>query len=304
MRINFVSVADKSMASRRYHVDLPAAQLASAKHEVTVATYPLVADINVFSKHWNYGDPVYAKGVQAMGGKAVFHICDDHFETEHVDHYRKMIHACDVVVSSTKFLARRVKEETGIEPVVIEDSFEGQKKKPEYDPNEKLNVLWFGHHSNLDSLAEIMPLGGNYQLMIVTTQGLRMPEVFKGAMAKAWSPSNMEQAFNWADVVIIPVRDELRKFSKSHNRLTEAVVRGKFVIAGKLDSYMPYEDSMWVGDVREGLQWVQLQKKEEIERRIAEAQKLAYHKYAPPVIGKKWETVLSEVHYGTAKTAT
>ena len=208
-----------------------------------------------------------------------------------------MIKQADKVLASTTIMGERVRQCGGINEVdIIEDSIDYPRKEPVYRPDDgKLRVFWYGHHSNLDTLAPILPLPDHCELSICTSNGIQLPMEFNGMDINIapWSPQAMLVGLEWCDCVILPIRDELRKMGKSHNRMTEAIQRGKFVIAGELNSYTPYKDSMWIGDIHEGLEWLIDQPAKDIETRIAYAQKTA-DQYLPENIGEKWATYIEE----------
>lgn len=289
MRINFVTIANDNVASYRYHAVIPARELERLGHKVTIGVEPdYDAEVMVFSKHWNYADHQYIKAARLLGKTTVFHVCDDHFQTQFREHYIRMIDVADVVIASTEIMAERIKHECDREAEVIFDAYEYGLKEPEYMKREKPHVLWFGHPSNLDTLKPLMPIEG-IDLRICTTEG-KIPVELANILFMPWSKENLKVAFEWCDVVIIPTSTELRKLVKSHNRMTEAIRNGKFVIANDHPSYRVYE-SMYLGDVKEGLYWLKSQTEGEIKDRIAKAQKVTEN-FNPEKIGEQWEKAL------------
>jgi hypothetical protein len=293
VEINFVSLADERMASFRYHNLIPAKELQKRGHNCVVSPYPIDdSDIYVFNKHFNYGDPLYVSELKNRGAKTVFHVCDDHFSTKHGEHYRKMIEICDKVLASTDIMAERIRLETSAHVSVVYDSFENKPSTPQFKPSGQIKVLWYGHPSNIGAMAKLMPLDEKFKLMICTDEKAKIPTDFDGCMFMPWSPENLINALSWCDCVVIPVKADIRRMSKSHNRMTEAILRGRFVIASEMPGYYEYKDKMYLGDVKTGLYWLADQTSEHIEKRIKEAQELAHIKYHPEVIGYMWEREL------------
>ena len=75
--------------------------------------------------------------------------------------------------------------------------------------------------------------------------------------------------------------------AKSGNRLIEAVRAGKFVVAEPLPAYEEFAEWMWVGDLREGVEWA-LGNEKECLKRVRKAQKYVQKHYSMEVIGPKW----------------
>lgn len=250
------------------------------------------SEIYVFTKHFNYGDYWYMQGVMASGKLGVYHCCDYHFDTKHRNHYRRMIETADIVLASTPEMASLIKMETRRDATVIPDSYEFPEKEPSYSPGAKLKVLWYGHFSNIDSLMDIRGDLKDYDLRLCTMPNA-VPKELEGMMVLPYSKQNLEHAFGWCDAVIIPSRSDTHKLVKSHNRLTEAVRQGKFVIASALPSYREFDDWMYIGEVPEGLEWLSRKDPEDICNRIKKAQDHVKDNYNPEKVGKMWETALS-----------
>lgn len=292
MKVNFIIITDETVASFRFHNVIPAQELSFLGHQSFITEYPLDGcDVYVFSKHLNYGDHWYMKALKSEGKKTVFHCCDNHFNLPHGDHYRRMINTADIVTASTQAMADIIQSETGVFAKVIPDVYEQGERSACFKPDGKLKVLWFGHPSNLDGLAESMPLEDIDLVLCTSTSEVPLPLV--GQKVVLWTPKNLHMALDWCDVVIIPsiVSDD-RKVVKSHNRLTDSVMSGKFVIATPLPSYEEFKD-IYLGDIKEGLDWLKCKDTTDIENRIAKSQDYIRTKYSPDVIGKRWAEVLS-----------
>lgn len=296
-KLNFVTSGDPSIASFRYHVQIPARELNKLGHKAVIAAYPEIegVDAYVFSKHWNYGDYWYMLGVQSLGGRAVFHCCDDHFATGHEQHYRRMLGMADKIIVPTEVMANTIETNTGRKSTLIPDPYEFDEVEPSFGPNsEKLRLLWFGHHTNLKDVIEVINEPGlkYHDVRLCTNYVQPWPKELEGCRVLPYSEKSILDALNWCDAVILPTGNRERKLGRSHNRLVEAVRRGKFVIASELPAYAEYGMWMYVGDVVRGVEWVQNQKPSELTWRIREAQKYIETHYNPGRIGKLWETAL------------
>lgn len=288
MNINFVTTASETMASFRYHNVIPAEELRKLGHKVSINLWPENEyEYYIFSKHLNHAEYFYAHKLKSQGKKVIFHCCDNHFETKHSQHYRMMIGIADLVISSTKEMARIIEEKTGVKAVAIPDAYEFDMAEPQFElcSSQILpKVLWFGHHSNLGSLLRLLPLN-DIDLTICTTANTNL----QGINTIAWSLETLKNLLKLCDVVIISSDITDRNIVKSHNRLIESVISGKFVIAFPLPAYEEYRDWMYIGDIKEGLKWLKEQKENNIKKRIADCQQYIVTNYNREKIGKLWE---------------
>jgi hypothetical protein len=294
MKINFVTVANDTVASYRYHNLIPANQLKELGHEVNISPMPgLDADVYCFSKHFNSGDYWYMRGVQSAARKTVFHCCDNHFGTEMADHYRRMLAGVDKVIASTEELASVIKIETGRDATVIHDPYEMEEAEPKFAPEGALKLLWFGHPTNIQPLLDLWPKLKGYKVMVMSDPSLKISQDTGGTIPIVpWSPENIDTALNQCDAVIIPSAMGERQKVKSPNRLVEAVRKGKYVLADPLPSYQAFDKWMWIGDIEKGLALLESQDKDVIEGRIRDTQAYIRENHSPELIGKQWEEVL------------
>lgn len=288
MNINFVTTSNETLASHRYHNLIPAKELIKLGHKVSINLWPQDEfEYYIFSKHLNNAEYFYAHKLKSQGKKVIFHCCDNHFETKFKQYYRMMIGIADLVISSTKEMARIIEEKTGIKAVVIPDTYELNMAEPQFElcSSQILpKVLWFGHHSNLSGLIKLFPLD-NIDLTICTTAGINL----QGLNVVVWSLETLKNLLKLCNVVIIPSDITDRNIVKSHNRLIESVISGKFVIASPLPAYEEYRDWMYIGDVKKGLEWLKEQKADDIKKRIADCQQYIVTNYSREKIGKLWE---------------
>lgn len=298
MKINFVTVANDSIASYRYHNLIPVNQLKELGHEAAISPMPgLDADVYCFSKHFNSGDYWYMRGIQAAGKKTVFHCCDNHFNTKVSDHYRRMIEGVDKVVTSTEELASIIKIEAGVDATVIYDPYEMEEVKPSFKPDGKLKLLWFGHPTNIQPLLDLWPRLGAYNVMIMSDPNLQIDkDDGSGPIPVApWSLENVNEALEQCDAVIIPSAMGERQKVKSPNRLVEAVRKGKYVLADPLPSYKAFDKWLWIDDIEKGLAMLAMNDSKTIEGRIQDAQAYIRENHSPAGCGKQWEEFLNGI---------
>ena len=236
---------------------------------MSIGRFDRMADVHVFSKHWDYGELELAGSVPCP----VFDICDDHFASRHGDYYRAMAARCHCVVSSVR-LGERVLEETGVFPEYIPEPWElaeGHPKEPSPDPL----ILWFGHSSNLGT---IVPYLGTHRILLCTNA---RHDPKNGVVM--YTQENLQQCLEICDFVIIPqVKDW-----KSANRMVESLRAGRFVVASDIPSYRGFDQ--YLGDIEEGIEWV---KSGPIISRIISGRN-ALTSFSPEKVGESWLNFIS-----------
>ena len=286
MRINFPTVANETVASFRYRIKAPVDYLNAAGYTVTIND-PGGADVAVFSKHFNTMKD--AQGIKWHGyKKTVFDVCDNHFEGDNKAHYEYMCQQADQVVASTPMMAEVIKKYTGRDSVVIPDPYEWPEKEPKkYDRIERL--FWYGHPVNMQALLRVMPEIDGYWLYAVG----QMVDWFDFKVYP-YSHGNMANGFENTDLVIIPTISDSRSKVKGPNRMVEAIRQGVFVVAEPLPCYEEFSKWMWVGGIRDGLNWAQ-KHRGELAGRVKEAQEYIKTKYSPEAIGEQWVQMIQEL---------
>ena len=192
-RTSFIHWGDKNAASWRYRANIPAGDWASHND--------LTADTLIFAKP-QANELMDMARAKARGAWVVVDFCDDHFDWLH---YQEALRLADAVTCSTTEMAKRIKD-LGRDATVIADPYE----YPEMPPHcNGVNLLWFGHHVNRESLQRILPDLEGYPLRVVSN--------FDGAIP--WSKETMLEEFARADIVVIPATVPYR----SANRAIEAI---------------------------------------------------------------------------------
>lgn len=299
MKLNYISVSNHLLGSFRYQIITPAIVLQKLGHEVLITSEPMPGfDVYLFHKHFNEQDIDFIQNVKKQENKpkTVYIISDSHLTTRNRDHQLKMIEHADIVVVITRKLAEYVKADTGRDAVVIYDPWgiEFQEQIPLYNPGERIKALWFGHKSNLPALLKKLKVLRDIDVSIIvgpdigglTVDGEDWPIIQYNIPA-------MIQGFHNCDVVIIPQdMKNPAKLAKTHNRIVDSFRAGRFVIASPVDAYLDFKEWAYIGDIREGLDWLKEQPREEIERRIGEAQEFIRKTFNPERIGRQWEQAL------------
>jgi hypothetical protein len=256
-RVSFIHFGDYWSASWRYRAKIPSGDWASL-NDLTAGTL-------VFAKPQAHELMDMARA-KARGARVIVDFCDDHFDWTH---YAEALRIADAVTCPTQEMAKRIKA-LGYEATVIPDPFEYEEMPPHCTG---VNLLWYGHAVNKQSLQRILPDIEEYPLRVVSN--------FAGAIP--WSHETMLKEFARADIVIIPATDTY----KSPNRAIEATRQGCFVVAEPhpaLDGF----PGIWIGNIKEGIKWTT---QRNVWRNISAAQKFVMEKYSPQIVIDAWKTI-------------
>jgi hypothetical protein len=261
--ISFVHKGGGEMASYRYRAAAPSAELRMGHLN------NLAADVLIFAKPAPE-EVEEARTAKDNGQTVIVDFCDDHFDQEH---YGAMAALADAITCSTPVMAQRIVAEGFDEPTVIPDPYEF----PEYAPHCRgVNLLWFGHATNLPSLMRVIRQLDDYPLMVVSNSPMALP----------WTWNTMILEFARADVVVIPATAE----HKSPNRAIESIRQGCFVVAEPHPSLEGFP-GIWIGDLKEGIEWSRLHPVQ-THQRILEAQNYVRARYSPRTQGDAWRRLL------------
>ena len=254
-RTSFIHWGDKNAASWRYRSKIPAGDWASQND--------LTADTLIFAKP-QANELMDMARAKARGAWVVVDFCDDHFDWLH---YQEALRLADAVTCSTTEMAKRIKE-LGRDATVISDPYE----YPEMPPHcNGVNLLWFGHHVNRESLQRILPDLQGYPLRVVSN--------FDGAIP--WSKETMLEEFARADIVVIPATAPY----KSANRAIEAIRQGCYVVAEPHPALEGFP--IYIGNIKEGIEWTKQQNMNEL---VSKAQKFVTAEFSPQTLIDKWKS--------------
>ncbi|MBX3413741.1 MAG: hypothetical protein KF708_13705 [Pirellulales bacterium] len=312
-------------ASVRYRVLAPATELAAYGHQSRILRFDpampietldqyLASDVLVVSKVLTRGKYELVARAQTLGTRVVFDLCDDHFHTPQLEvTYRRLAAAADRLVASTSEMAAVIERETGLQAVVVSDPCEGPAGEACFSPDDsRLRLLWFGHPTNFDTLASIVP--GLQQLarelpldleVISDPAGTRIEEALRSLDGGAgsnfttrftrWSPAATWQGLAACDLVLLPSLEGSRKQVKSPNRLVESLRAGRFVVAYPLPSYRCFADYVWLGeDVCDGVRWA-LAHRAAAEHRLLAGQRYVNQHCSAAALARLWDAVLAGV---------
>ena len=315
MRIVWVSFAPlrktpagltSELASARYRITLPAAavpgskvtQLVSGTNRRTLLERFAGAEVVVFGKLFDFAlaelvlDLIAALRERKV--KVVMDFSDDNFGHPVAGPaYRALANAADLLVASTEGLAEVLRAEAAVPVRVVTDPVEGQRGEPRAAARRPVQLLWFGHPLNLDTLELGLPqIRLPFELTLVTAPGSGAEAM--GHRFRAWSAQALFEELRECDAVIIPSDPHNpRKIVKSPNRFTESVWAGRFVIAHALPSYEPLAGFGWVGEnLGGGLAWL-LANPAAAAQRVRAGQRAVEEHFSPQAVGRAWQAAIA-----------
>lgn len=242
------------MASYRYRAEIPAKTLGCNINDFS-------ADILIFAKPQEQ-EVELARKAQHRGAFVIADFCDDHFDQYH---YRDMLALADVVTCPTQGLADR------IGGYVVPDPYEFEEAGPHCNG---VNLLWFGHATNIGSINRIRHELSKYPLRVVSNYHGCIP----------WSLETMREEFAQADIVVLPSTREY----KSPNRAVESIRQGCFVVAEPHPSLTGLP--IYIGDIPKGIEWAR-QNTLQANQQTKEAQSFVRNAYSPQTQANAWKTI-------------
>ncbi|OGA23487.1 MAG: hypothetical protein A3I02_13245 [Betaproteobacteria bacterium RIFCSPLOWO2_02_FULL_67_26] len=244
--------------------------------------------------------------------RLVIDITDYPFEKRHPipAFYAEALKICDAVVVNSERMAGMIAPHTPRRVAVIDDAILAEMGSPQFAPGERLELLWFGHPTNLDFLeARFKDLARfarerRCRLTIVTEGGREAAQWTHEIPARVgyafetqfipWSLAAMSDALRACDLVLIPGDPaDPFKAGASANRIAEALNAGRFPVASPLQSYLQFADAAWLGqDLVAGIRWA-LANGDEVLARARRGQALIREKFAAERIGREWHDLFA-----------
>jgi len=242
--------------------------------------------------------------IQAFQGKVVLDFTDDHVSAPSsmsAFYLQALQHIDWAVCASTLLKARLAQVFPG--PIhVISDAIECPLIPPKQKPSPPLQLLWFGHTTNLPALIDFLPSIDQPATLHILTNASGVQQI-KSMPAQAthltlapglWSTQAMVKTALQCHLCIIPVgMDNLKKAGVSSNRLLTALALGLPTCADMVDSYLPFKDSF--GDLRSSEFSDMLTAPSLWHERVKKAQDEVLPKYAFQALGQQWLDLLTSI---------
>lgn len=254
--------------------------------------------------------------LSSAGVKLIADFSDDHtVDPLRGGFVRQLANIADLLVASTPELAEVLRSLSPVAVRVITDPVEGKRGAPKDSaalatPGVPLRLLWFGHWNKVRRLApglaqlDCLAAASPVSLVLVTSPDFgaeKIAQEFNGRWRRTgsactfrpWSVSAVFEEMARCDAVVIPSDPyNPQDLVRSHNRFTESVWAGRFVIAHPLPSYRALADFGWVGeDLGAGLSAFVADRGGANRRILAGQDYIAQH-FTPVIIAQAWSEAL------------
>jgi glycosyltransferase involved in cell wall biosynthesis len=226
--------------------------------------------------------------------------------------YSEVLKVCDAIVVNSERMAELMAPHAAHPPLVIEDAIFGAMGRPAFMPAARVELLWFGHPSNLRYLRGCLDAliafatKRRCRLTVLTMEGygverlaqeiqIRFAPTFEARFIP-WSLETMKSALRKCDLVLLPSDPaDPHKAGASANRIAESLNAGRFPIASPLRSHLQFSDAAWLGaDMVEGIRWA-LENRGEAMTRMRRGQARVAERFATTVVGRQWRELLESL---------
>jgi hypothetical protein len=244
-----------------------------------------------------------------MGTKIVLDYTDDHlnFKSPMTSFYEGSLAYINTAITSSTFLADKLKQKSKISVEIIPDAIEVPIFKPKIRENDSRNILWFGHASNINYLIEFINTFKNMKqkttLFILTNeQGVNIFNQTKFNIDKSlsiqlglWSIQAMINTSKVCDLIIIPSDpNDPKKAGVSSNRLITALALGLPTAASVMESYKEYNEYFTDIDSEKFIELIDNPDKFHLQ--VLEAQNRIIPQFTQEAIGQKWINFFEKLH--------
>jgi len=244
-----------------------------------------------------------------LGKKIILDYTDDHlnFESPMTSFYERSLPYLNAAITSSPFLADRLKQKIKCFTEIIPDAIEVPIFKPKIKENVSKNIFWFGHASNINYLIKFISKWRNLKqkttLFILTNEpGVVIFNQTKFNIDKSlsiqlglWSIQAMINTSKVCDVIIIPSDpSDPKKAGVSSNRLITALALGLPTAASIMESYKEYNEYFTDIDSEKFIELIDNPDKFHLQ--VLEAQNRIIPQFTQEVIGQKWINFFEKLH--------
>jgi hypothetical protein len=221
--------------------------------------------------------------------------------------YEQCIIHSDVVVCSSEFLSFEIKKKFKGLVKFIPDSIDAPIIKPKENLNNYKNILWFGHHSNIlylidlikiwpntDELNTLFALTNSQGIEIFNASNLILPKNLSVKLG-LWSIDSMLEISRVCNLCIIPSDlNDIAKKGASSNRLITALALGLPVCADQLISYSAFKD--FFIDIKGPGFSLALNDPSKLRTMVEHAQKVVVPKFKAENLSIEWINLFKELY--------
>lgn len=243
------------------------------------------------------------------GAKIILDYTDDHlnFKSPMTSFYEKSLPYIHTAITSSTFLADKLKQKSKFFIEIIPDAIEVPIFKPKIKQNNSRNIFWFGHASNIIYLIEFINewrnLNQKITLFILTNeQGVVIFNQTKFNIDKnlsiqlgIWSIQTMISTSKICDLIIIPSdSSDPKKAGVSSNRLITALALGLPTAANVMESYKEYNQYFTNINSEKFIELID--NPNSFHNQVLEAQNIIIPQFTQENIGQKWINFFEKLH--------
>lgn len=251
----------------------------------------------------------HIKRSKVFGSKLVVDYTDNHLDGTGVvaDFYKEILPYVDGYVVPSNMMKKNISLFSNKPAWIIPEPVEVRIDKPKETLTDasRLNILWFGHNSNLPYLFRMIQgclknapphnliILSNYldqsNFVKIAATGSKVAKYSYGK----WSLELMEKVSKKIDLCVIPGdTDDPKKNGVSPGRLLTALAMGLPTIATPLDSYLPFS-KYFVSDAEPLGPF--FSNPLAFRGKILEIQKIIQHRYTVSAVGDQWLNVCNDI---------
>ena len=213
--------------------------------------------------------------------------------------YEELIPYIDAAVVPSNLLKSQLGNLLKKPITVIEDAIEIPAINPKIKNLNTLNILWFGHSSNIHYLIKFVNCWNNLNhktilfilsneegLVFLNRSQINLHQNLSIQIG-VWSVDKMVEAAKFCDLVIIPSDpNDPRKAGASSNRLITSLALGLPTAADKLDSYSEFDN--YFIDIRSKEFEDLMEKPDYFHDQVLKAQEKIIPNFTQKTISQKW----------------
>ena len=264
--IGYAVAVNPELASYRLRVAIP------APHMGLDYVIGRPAERSFFYKQ---GNPAVARTC----GPVVFDVVNDHFDSQ--PSVGEMCRLASAITCGSDAMARTVYDCTGRDAVVIDDPYEMDEQAAACSGS---TVAWFGHAANLRSLVPHVERLQGLRLVVCTNHDA--PSIVR------WTMDSERACLEACAVALLTGANR----GASSNRVVKALRAGRFVVMPHdcPEAWRQFAPFVWVGNVREGVEWALGNRAKAVER-VRAGQEYVRERFSPATIGRQWAAVFQSI---------
>jgi len=283
---------------------LPSNYLKSSKlvflegHDPEKTLHNLDCEVLILLKAFDNGPLNLARCAKKRGIKIISVFDDWYFENnERTELNIPLANLSDHIIVKTIAAEIEIEKHFKIKTTVVPDPVRFNKSKIFNINDNRLNVCWFGTHSNHDTIInEIDKFDKNSLEINITILTNYIDELKKeinllnttnlNITIKEWH-ENSDKDIIQNEIVILPYPIDKRRLVKSSNRIVDSLNLGRFTILSPVPQFKKFKDFVYYGNISEGIQWFRENQSLAKEKTIL-GQEYVDKNYSLNIISKKW----------------